>query len=99
MPSLSLRAALFVDFDNVYGSLLSEDSPSVTSLRLDAASSFASDPVRWLDYFARGLHATADPQLAVPRSILVRRCYLNQAGSLVTSAGRVQFHEQPQPFY
>ncbi|WP_448630426.1 NYN domain-containing protein [Cellulomonas soli] len=60
-----LRAALFVDFDNVYLGLR----------RLDptAAEAFATNPGHWLDALERG----ADSQGQFTRRFLVRACYLN----------------------
>jgi hypothetical protein len=69
----ALRAALFVDFDNM----------CISFEELDplAAHRFATQPARWLAWFESGLHAlgggrrgTAEP---VRRRILVRKCYLN----------------------
>jgi hypothetical protein len=71
MPS-HVRAALFVDFDNIYLGLQRED-PS-------AAEQFATDPGHWLrwlqeklplDYVGDGAGAQTR------RKILFRRCYLN----------------------
>jgi uncharacterized LabA/DUF88 family protein len=66
----SIRAALFVDFDNIYRALLDADA--------SAAARFARQPAQWLSWFAKGLHQENEAQL-VPRtrSILVRRCYLS----------------------
>lgn len=60
-----LRAALFVDFDNVYLGLR----------RLDptAAEAFATNPGHWLDALEQG----ADSQGQFTRRFLVRACYLN----------------------
>ncbi|MFL6202924.1 MAG: NYN domain-containing protein [Thermoanaerobaculia bacterium] len=71
MPTSHVRAALFVDFDNIYLGLQRED-PS-------AAEQFATDPGHWLrwlqekmplDYLGDGLERSR-------RKILFRRCYLN----------------------
>jgi uncharacterized LabA/DUF88 family protein len=59
------RAALYVDFDNVFSSLAALDEW--------AAWSFAANPARWLGWLAQALPGG-------PRRILVRRCYLNPAG-------------------
>lgn len=59
------RAALYVDFDNVFSSLAALDEW--------AAWSFATEPARWLAWLERGAGAG-------PRRLLVRRCYLNPAG-------------------
>jgi hypothetical protein len=68
-----LRAALFVDFDNM----------CISFEELDplAAHRFATQPARWLAWFESGLHALngggdADAE-PVRRRILVRKCYLN----------------------
>jgi len=64
-----MKSALFVDFDNVYSGLR----------RLDFAyaDAFASDPMRWMDWITTQLQMPLEPQAAVKRRILVRRCYLN----------------------
>ena len=60
-----LRAALYIDFDNVYSSLAAIDEW--------AAWSFGSEPARWLSWLEAGAGGS-------PRRLLVRRCYLNPAG-------------------
>ena len=68
-----LRAALFVDFDNM----------CISFEELDplAAHRFATQPARWLAWFESGQHAQGDDPEAgeepVRRRILVRKCYLN----------------------
>jgi NYN domain len=64
-----MKSALFVDFDNVYSGLR----------RLDFAyaDAFANDPMRWMDWITTQLQMPLEPQAAVKRRILVRRCYLN----------------------
>lgn len=66
-----LRAALFVDFDNLF--------ISFQGLSELAAHRFATHPARWLAWFESGAHALLadDEGEPVPRKILVRRCYLN----------------------
>lgn len=66
-----LRAALFVDFDNIF--------LSFEALDPEAARRFATRPAGWLAWLERGLHAPpGEPGRAPrPRRILVRRCYLN----------------------
>ncbi|GII99714.1 NYN domain-containing protein [Sediminihabitans luteus] len=61
----NLRAAMFVDFDNVYIGLR----------RLDpaAAEAFATDPGHWLAELETGTDADGD----FTRRFLVRSCYLN----------------------
>lgn len=72
-PSLSSatrRAALFVDFDNIYFGLL----------RLDplAAERFAQQPLRWLRWIEDGMpHGKqAQNHNLLRRTVLTRRCYL-----------------------
>ncbi|MFJ5861149.1 NYN domain-containing protein [Pseudarthrobacter sp. NPDC092439] len=58
-----IRAAMFVDFDNVYTGLLALDPA--------AAKRFAEDPKHWTDALSAG--GTAENS----RRFLVRNCYLN----------------------
>ncbi|WP_353815290.1 NYN domain-containing protein [Agromyces sp. SYSU T00266] len=58
------RAALFVDFDNIYLGLRRID--------VDAAERFATDPAAWVDAITEG-----DGRA---RRFLVRNCYLNPTG-------------------
>ncbi len=60
-----VRAALFVDFDNIYLGLQNEDPR--------AAELFATHPGRWLRWLQEGLPTDSHQ----PRKILSRRCYLN----------------------
>jgi hypothetical protein len=73
MPDHALpkKAALFVDFDNIYRSLQDVDPR--------AAARFAQQPANWLGWFAKGLHQVDEGEELNPptRSILVRRCYLS----------------------
>ncbi len=64
-PGRILRAAMFVDFDNVYIGLR----------RLDpvAAEAFATDPAHWLSELESG----SDDDGEFTRRFLVRSCYLN----------------------
>lgn len=66
-----IKTALFVDFDNIYLSLDKLDPL--------AADYFATDPARWLAWIEAGMPAREeDPAISFqPRSILIRRCYLN----------------------
>lgn len=64
-----LRAALFIDFDNVYLSLKQIDAR--------AATTFAQRPAMWLDWLEAGRHDAGDRKR--PRRVLVRNCYLNPA--------------------
>jgi hypothetical protein len=77
MTDEPIPAALFVDFDNVFGSLPSR-----------AADAFATRPEDWLRYFEEGRHDPAGR----PRRILLRRCYLNPAGSVPNRGGAATFH-------
>ncbi len=66
------RAALFVDFDNIYIGLNSLDS--------QAAESFGSNPAGWLEWIENGMPAALDSCQDAPggqRSVLIRNCYLN----------------------
>jgi hypothetical protein len=65
------RAALFVDFDNIYLALRDADRR--------AADAFAQQPDRWLAWFAKGEHGEPSAQDggSPGRTILLRRCYLN----------------------
>lgn len=92
-----LRAALFVDFDNVFSSLRERDP--------QAAESFAQFPLAWLTWFEAGRHGFPEPAgsipeegapgeassaAPVPRRVLLRRCYLNPAAFWRQRAGFVQ---------
>ncbi len=59
------RAALYLDFDNVFAGLAAIDEW--------AAWNFAAHPSRWLGWLAESAPGG-------PRRLLVRRCYLNPAG-------------------
>ena len=62
-----IKAALFIDFDNVYLSLLNDYSESV-------AWRFAN-PSRWMPWLESGAYVTDREDLMGERSILIRRCY------------------------
>ena len=62
-----IKAALFIDFDNVYLSLLNDYSESV-------ARRFAN-PSRWIPWLESGAYVTDRDALVGERSILIRRCY------------------------
>jgi hypothetical protein len=66
------RAALFVDFDNIYLSIEERDPR--------AAQIFATDPQRWVDWFEESL-GPVGPRATneTPRVVLQRNCYLNPA--------------------
>ena len=61
------KAALFIDFDNVYPSLLNDYSES-------AARRFAN-PSRWMPWIESGAYVTDREDLMGERSVLIRRCY------------------------
>jgi hypothetical protein len=64
------RAALFVDFDNIYSSLRETDPA--------AARVFANDPLRWSNWLEQQLGAVGpDADETIPRVLLYRICYLN----------------------
>lgn len=63
-----VRTALYLDFDNVFSGLLKLDP--------DAAVAFAESPSTWLTRLSTSLTVEG------PRSWLVRRCYMNPAGSV-----------------
>lgn len=68
MPS-HVRAALFVDFDNIYLGLQREDP--------NAAEQFATDPGHWLRWLQEKLPLDHVGGGGTHRKILFRRCYLN----------------------
>ncbi|MEJ6399554.1 NYN domain-containing protein [Yoonia sp. 208BN28-4] len=63
-------AALFLDFDNIYGSLADASKT--------AANSFAENPLSWLKWFEDG-HYRDSSDAPVPQNIALRACYLNPA--------------------
>jgi hypothetical protein len=66
-----VRAALFVDFDNIYITLREQDE--------NTANQFATNPDRWLTWLERQMPCQhVDPGIDC-RRILIRRCYLNPA--------------------
>ena len=65
-----VRAALFLDFDNVYTAIAQHGQ--------EAAEEFATNPWRWFRWLESGDPATGAPtDPATPRRILSRNCYLN----------------------
>lgn len=71
-PQKAIKAALFVDFDNIYSGLRKIHSPK-------AAIEFATNPVRWLAWFEQGM-PSREADDAAPRrrrALLLRHCYLN----------------------
>ncbi len=67
----AIRAALFIDFDNVYLSLDRFDRR--------AAKAFAERPAMWLDWLEAGRHDVAEDGTTTQRRVLIRNCYLNPA--------------------
>ena len=63
----AVRAALFVDFDNIYLGLKKLDEK--------AANAFATEPANWLSWLENGRDADSPG----PRRFLVRNVYLNPA--------------------
>ncbi len=64
------RAALLVDFDNIYSSLRSVDPA--------AARIFATDPMRWSAWLEERLGPVgSDADETTSRVLLHRTCYLN----------------------
>lgn len=84
-----VTAALYIDFDNVFSGLLKLDPK--------AALAFAEAPTVWLDGLSTAF--TVDG----PRRWLVRRCYMNPAGSVpnpdpTSEAARLYF-SRFRPFF
>jgi hypothetical protein len=81
------RAALYLDFDNVFAGLALRDEW--------AAWRFAAEPGRWLAWLAAGGDGGG------ARRILVRRCYLNPAGwtEPAPGGGLAQWLGQPRLYY
>ena len=63
----TIRSALFIDFDNIYGGLRADYDASV-------ATSFATNPRKWIDWLS-SFKGTAESYSG--RRILLRKCYLN----------------------
>lgn len=68
----TVKAALFVDFDNIYIGLR-----KIHSTR--AAEEFATNPARWLAWFEQGMptRETEGERTLCKRALLLRLCYLN----------------------
>jgi len=77
MESASLRVALMVDFDNIFGELAEIDRES--------ALLFAQSPASYLSLLTREL--SLDER---PRRLLVQRVYMNPAGSIWFDANGVK---------
>ncbi|VEN72771.1 conserved hypothetical protein [Candidatus Desulfarcum epimagneticum] len=67
LKGITMKSAIFVDFDNIYIRLKEQDE--------NLASSFAKKPSQWLSWIEESLegHSSNNPT----RRVLVRRCYLN----------------------
>jgi hypothetical protein len=65
----AIKTAIFIDFDNVWIGL--------QKLHPRAAEQFAAQPREWLSWVERGMPGEELPSDREPRSVLVRRCYLN----------------------
>ncbi|WP_436521578.1 hypothetical protein [Actinoplanes sp. HUAS TT8] len=61
-----VRAALYLDFDNVFSGLIKQDP--------DVAIQFAKDPAAWL------VRLTTSLTVDGPRRWLILRCYMNPGG-------------------
>ena len=79
------RAALFLDFDNVFTALIERE--------VAAAAAFVQDPMRWIGWLETlGAPREADDR---QRRILIRRCYLNPiAKVLVPGEDRPRYFSQ-----
>ena len=62
-----VKAALFIDFDNVFLSLKKDYS--------DAVAKRFANPSRWLPWLENGEHAGEQDPFRGQRSLLIRRCY------------------------
>ena len=62
-----IKAALFIDFDNVFLSLKKDYS--------DAVAKRFANPSRWLPWLEAGTHAAGPDTFRGERSLLIRRCY------------------------
>ncbi len=83
----TVRAALYLDFDNVFGGLLKLDP--------EVAIRFAENPGEWLERLAK------EPTVAGRRRWLVLRCYLNPAGAPphpTKPKERLEYSRYRQPF-
>jgi NYN domain len=72
-----ITSALFVDFDNIFMSLLKVDP--------GAAKRFAENPERWLNWLEAGMSTdTTSEHIDQQRAVLIRRCYLNLSNRYTT---------------
>ena len=84
-----VRAALYLDFDNVFSGLIKQDP--------DVAIQFAKDPATWLSRLTTTL--TVDG----PRRWLIVRCYMNPGGWVpnpdTTATQQRLYYSQFRPFF
>lgn len=66
---MEIRAALFVDFDNIYTGLQQQDAYT--------AEQFATNPERWVSWIEQEMPCSYFGSQAGLRRTLIRRCYLN----------------------
>ena len=79
------RAALYLDFDNVFTGLRQLDP--------EAAIRFAEEPRVWLERLA------SSATVSGPRRWLVLRCYMNPAGSIADAPGQRIYFSKFRPFF
>ncbi|MBO0871097.1 MAG: NYN domain-containing protein [Micromonosporaceae bacterium] len=72
-PTGHRRAALFVDFENVY--------PGLCASSREAGRRFATDPARWVRWMEQGMGPMLVDADDAPRVLLRRICYLDPARS------------------
>ncbi|GLY07406.1 MULTISPECIES: NYN domain-containing protein [Actinoplanes] len=84
-----VRAALYLDFDNVFSGLIKQDP--------DVAIQFAREPAAWLSRLTESL--TVDG----PRRWLILRCYMNPGGWVpnpdTTASQQRLYYSQFRPFF
>ncbi|GAA4600370.1 uncharacterized LabA/DUF88 family protein [Actinoplanes octamycinicus] len=84
-----VRAALYLDFDNVFSGLIKQDP--------DVAIQFAKDPASWL------VRLTTSLTVDGPRRWLILRCYMNPGGWVPNpDTGATQqrlYYSQFRPFF
>jgi hypothetical protein len=73
-------SGIFLDFDNVFGSLFGSNS--------EAAVNFASDPRRWLSLFS---NMKGDESDDTSHKFVIRRCYMNPSGRVKTTGGGSEY--------
>ncbi|MGD9705430.1 MAG: hypothetical protein AB7Q42_04295 [Acidimicrobiia bacterium] len=85
---MRVRAALYLDFDNIFGGLIALDPESALAV--------AQAPLEWLERLS--VRHTLDG----PRSWLVRRCYMNPAGWVAdprSSTGERLYFSKYRPYF